>query len=201
MSKAERAALPPAPDDSQPEGCPDNPMWGGSITIRFSYPGVGEDGGSSTEWATAGLTNSTDDRALVQEGNEETARRRCDRAPAGSVKTVLPSGFTVCRIKPNDNRPVDRWSTVYVADPHIYTAPGDRPFIIECLSGELTSEPYGCNVNYRVQWKLTVFYKVNFRRTSIEEVIGLDAALREFVKQAETADYLWPTPALPAVQE
>jgi hypothetical protein len=74
----------------------------------------------------------------------------------------------------------------------LYSAPNGRPFIIHCLGGELTSGAHGCPVSYRLRPYLSVFYKVNFARTSIDDVIPLDRALREAIETALVKDYPWP---------
>jgi hypothetical protein len=163
-------------------------MWGVSFAFRFEYG----NGSANREWSYANVAYSDDDRALLQEGNEKTVRRRCDEAPPGNIKAILPSGFTVCRIKPKDGGEVEEWGTTYIADLRIYSAPNGHPFIIDCLFGELTSDPYGCRVDYRLKSNLNVFYKIDFRQTSIDEVIGLDAALRRLVMESEVMGYPWP---------
>lgn len=192
LSREEVAALPVPPDPLEPEGCPKNPMWGSTFSLTFPYPSMTEDGSEQVEWASTGLVYAQSGRAYVQESNEKITERKCNEAPPGSIREVLPSGFTVCRYKPAIEWPVESWGTSFVAPLDLYSMPDGRPFIVSCLSGELTSGPHGCPVSYRLYEKANVFYKVNFQRTSIDEVITMDKALRSAIEDAVVSDYAWP---------
>ncbi len=192
MADWKRQLLPPAPDPSQPEGCPDNPMWGSNFTIAFRYPT--SDPADEDGWRTArsNVVYAADDTVPMQGSMERFAKLRCDEAPPGSIKETLPSGFIRCRYRPDIELPVEDWSTSLIAPESLYTAPGGRPFIVGCLRGELTPSAYGCPVNYRLLPFMSVFYKVNFTRTPAEDVIALDSALRQTILEAEVPEFRWP---------
>ena len=186
-----RKTLPAPPDPSQPEGCPSNPIWGSYFTMAFRYPTSDPADEDGLATASANVVYLSDDNAPLQAGMERTVRRRCEEAPPGSIKETLPSGFIRCRYRPAIDLPVADWSTSLVAPKDLYTVPGNRPFNVDCLSGELTPSAHGCPVNYRLQPFMSVFYKVDFARTPAEDVIALDRALRRTILEAEVPDYRW----------
>jgi hypothetical protein len=193
MEDWKRKTLPPSPDPSQPEGCPDNPIWGNDFTIAFEYPTSDQSSENALRTASANVVYLSDDNSVtLYKSLERSAKRKCDEAPPGSIKETLPSGFIRCRYRPKDGREVENWGTILVAPTSLYTVPDGRPFMVDCLEGELSPTVFGCPVGYRLQPFMSVYYKVDFARTPAEDVIALDRALRQTVHNAEVRGYQWP---------
>lgn len=191
MADWKRQTLPPAPDPSQQEGCPANPIWGAYFDVVFQLQISGaEEAGPRSR--TAKLVYLNEDYAPMQESIEFFARRRCDEAPPGSIREDLPGGLIRCRYRPDVHIQVERWGTALVAPKSLYTTPGGRLFSVHCLQGELTSGGHGCIVSYRLMLSVGVSYKVDFNRTSMEEIIPLDRALRRMIEDALVPGYVWP---------
>lgn len=193
MGDQERAALPKRTDPSEPEGCPGNPLWGGSFRVQFDYAVSlpSEQASKKTGALTVNIVaRPPGDTGRYDHANIEFEHVRlklkgaCDEEAPGFVACKYPSK------KKNQAKELDL--TVYQAKPELYKSPKGLPFAVSCTSLRgLNETERECSVNYNLDDQVSIFYKFYRSKISIEEVVSYDKAVQRFIEEITAKNYHW----------
>jgi hypothetical protein len=197
MLAEERAALPPPPDPSEPEGCPGNPVWGRSFSIDYEHLPADPNAYRQQTPFRASINfialresdwDSVYDAATW--GNQLSYERDFDRRKHDydSCET-LPSGLIDCRV-PESDRTREFWSATFQAEPDIYSAPFGRPFTVSCLTWPVVARQ-DCNVSYNYTRSTRIAYHFDLNDLPPAEFISFDRGLREKIESMRVRDYRW----------
>lgn len=189
MDDQERASLPKRRHPSEPEGCPDNPLWGGSFKVKFDDI-LSENGSDRSDAVVNIVARRPDevgqyDRAYSEfEYLQSNHSERC-RNDLGS--------FIVCKYPSKKHSASDELDfAVYQAKSAGYRAPNGLPFSISCSSlRKLNDEERECSVSYNLDHNISIFYSFYRSEVSIDSVIDYDMTLRALISAAIVRDYRW----------
>jgi hypothetical protein len=189
----ETAGLPMPPQPWQPKGCPDHPLRG--TGFKFSpFSDV-----SSPESATA-TVGGVIQLLEIDSSSWWDTHERYSLASHGSCAAEPSSGtepapaLTMCWPVAADS--ADRRSRAPFAatvDPQQYASPLGQPLAILCnpdLSGDV--DGYACEISYRLDQDVGVWYEFRTSRIPLSGVISFDRELRRRIAEAEVPDYGWP---------
>lgn len=185
MPPERKAALPKRPDPSEPEGCPDNPMWGGGFTFAYRYQALKENAKKPGRYMMAeqlSIIENSPSYWLPQDSLERVYEKRSE----GMCAEIYDS-FVACRIHGEEENPED-WAASYKANKDIYNSPFNRPFIVECnysVVGRI------CRVVYKLHETILVSYKFKPEKIPINQVISFDKVLRSKLESMRVVNYKW----------
>lgn len=194
MSEEDKAALPSRPDPSEPEGCPDNPIWGSNFSLSYKHqPRHPENYPSGTPFAVEQLSiiaiPDRDKGTKVEFGLQPSLERDFERAKNEfNICEEYENGLTACFI-PNEATK-DKWTVKFRADPEIHSAPFGRPFVVSCLSW-VGLGFVECNVSYNYTDDLRIAYKFRLDRLPALEIIEYDKGIRSKIESMRVINYAW----------
>jgi hypothetical protein len=184
--------LPIAPRPFEPKGCPDHPLRG--VGFKFTSfsdladPAIGTATGGSIQILELDPFASWDthDRYSLSKSNScDTAKREppplpglviCGAASAASSDRGRPAAFAV------------------IVDPGHYAGPLGQPLTVLCHSTLSTqADDYGCELSYRLQPDLGVWYQFRTSLLPLSGLIAFDRELRRRIAEAEVPNYWWPS--------
>ena len=194
-----------APDPTEPQGCPDNPLQSWSYEFIYALPGSDAGGGAggsggSPQADRLTLYRTSDSPSPPPDEPEWSGadfmlldwKTSC-KDPA--VREELPDGLNACLIKPEPETRKENWGGVYRAPADVYTTPLGKPFIVGC--GPLLFENMisHCSVAYTMMPGLGVGYRfqpyLGPHHISINGVIDYDRGLRTAIEGLVIKDYAW----------
>lgn len=176
--------IPPKPDE--PRGCPGNPIQGASFKLGYGWRSASE-GTRSLQQLELGLFAARPEFRGMQSVNEGLHERACAR----NVIENLDSGLIACRVPMEDkSRPRRDWAVSYEANHKVYSAPFDRPFIVNC-SLSRGDQPKPCSVSYKRYERLNITYSFSSGAVPPSAFIDLDHELRAWIDLAVVQHYPW----------
>lgn len=193
MGAEERAKLPKRPDPSEPEGCPDNPIWGGSFSLPFRYEDASKSAGDtefSMKTKRLMIVASYPENFGLQPLNESSFERikrlysTCDEVVEGLVG---------CRMPSEDKKFMGNMElSAYQTDPEVYGTPFGGKLTVAC-NEPYASEFHGrdCDVDYKYYQDLNVSYEFYRRDLPIKRLLDYDRALRDYIEKIQVKDYPW----------
>jgi hypothetical protein len=190
----ERSDAPEVPDPNEPEGCPDHPVQAAAYTLRAPLSELlGKDDaadGSGARFVPFKLVWGSPDAWGLQPSKERRYAKACE---AYGVWEELENGLVSCRVRFKEAPELDKDSAiVFQARPEIYSAPLDRPFVIDC-SHLLGIGSQTCYNVYKLYPTVNFARKFDLQRVDIDDFIDVDRALRAWIENARVVDYQWPT--------
>jgi hypothetical protein len=193
VSRETTAGLPVPPRPSQPGGCPDHPLRG--MGFKFGpFSDVAHP--DAAETAISGFIQLIEiDPSSWWDTHERYSLSRSNScAAAGWRGTGSTPGLTVCwsaAAGPADRR--DRSPFVAIVDPQHYTGPLGQPLAIFCNPNmSADANDYACEMSYRLDRDLGVWYEFRTSLIPLSGVIDFDRELRRRIAEAEVSDYWWP---------
>jgi len=192
------------PDPSEPRGCFGNPLQSNSHSILHDIA-LKDVSGLTKRMAPDLFELINLNRGAPSQGKDgdwqaeqferETAEKSCKTASQEN----LEKGLLACRIK-FANPPYghqEDWPVSYIAKSEIYTTPLGKSFVINCMSGSLSSAFGHCDVTYAMYPGVGVSYRFQPYQgrhpIPIDQMITYDRSLREAIENALVKDYPWPT--------
>lgn len=193
MGAEERAQLPKRPDPSEPEGCPDNPIWGRGFSLPFRYKENAKDAND------VGFNMRAKQLSIIASSPRNFGLQSVSEASFDSIKKLYSTcaevieGFIGCRMPSEDKKFMgDMELAAYQTLPDIYSTP---------LGGKLTvacDEPYAsqnsgrdCNVDYKYYEDLNISYEFYRKDLPITKLLDYDSALRRYIDKIQVKDYQW----------
>lgn len=196
ISAEERAALPPSPDPTEPEGCPGNPLWGRGFGVGYRHQPANPENYSPGTSFRASISfialsersqNSTFEAAKW--GNQPSWEQRFERIRTEHDSCeVLPGGLSDCRIP--DERGREFGSAAFQADPNVYSAPFGRPFTVSCISWPVVARQ-DCDVSYNYTEGTRIAYEFDLYDLPAAEIIPFDKGLRAKIESMRVPNYRW----------
>ena len=192
MSEEERAKLPPRPDPTEPEGCPDNPMWGRGFSFTYKHQPEHPENYSEEVGFTAESISVTErfgtSNAMQLSGEENFLSKKLNHNEC----RLLTYGLEECLTPPsNKSIPKIDWGASYKAVPEVYDAPFDRSFIVSCRPSMVEGNQR-CNVAYDFTRHSKIDYVFFRLKLPLEEIFAFDSGLRAAVRSAMVENYEWP---------
>ena len=185
------AGLPVAPRPSQPRGCPDHPLRG--MGFKFGpFSDVTRPGPAET--AISGLVElvEVDPAAWWDTYERHSLSNRCAAGHPGGVETA--PGLTLCwpASTVSSDRP-GRLPFAALVDPRHHAGPLGQPLAILCNPNmSAGADDYVCEISYRLDHDLGVWYEFHTSLVPLSGLIGFDRELRRRIAEAEVSDYWWP---------
>lgn len=189
-----RELLPTAPDPSEPEGCPGNPVQAQSFSFYYAYEAMLKNKRHPQIPAAVPeqlhLVSAPPDFWGLQPSLEKGLSWSC-KGPG--IHEKLPNGLTACYVRPSTGEPSkDRWGVSYGSEAPVYSAPLGRPFVVECDSGGTNALGIRrCQVSYKFDNNLNISYHVNTHRVPPNEFIDFDRNLRDRIKSYIVKNFDW----------
>lgn len=189
LSDLERNELPMRRDASEPEGCPDNPIWGRSFRVRLASARVSEGGADSIEVNI--IARPTGYKMRYDRANMEFERAKSNPT---IICTNSEYNFATCEYPPGQYGISDDFGPkVYQANSEYYKTPLGEHFAISCSSLlKLDEHEHKCEVAYDINSSISVFYDFYRSTTPISRATDLDKAILEFIRNSIIDDYQWP---------
>ncbi len=193
MPEEDKKSLPPRPDPSEPEGCPDNPIWGSNFSLNYRHqPRHPESYPPGTSFSVEQLNiiaiPDRDKGTSVEFGLQPSLEKDFYRVKE-EYKTCEPlkNGLLACFVP--DETPKNRWTVKFKADANIYTAPFGRPFVVSCVSW--TAGFVECNASYNYTENIRISYRFRLASLPALEIIEYDKGVRDKIESMRVNDYLW----------
>ncbi len=207
MPKEKRSLLPTRPDPAEPEGCPDNPIWGSAFTFAYNYQRVANKQSMKMYPDRLGLVY-VEGEYTAQKGPEKAysrVKRKYDLCReitselVGCYSGKNPAPSKDWNDKPPEffknwgerTRPFKDWNArAYQAKREFYTAPFDRPYAFSCYPG--VREENKCNVAYKYSEDIGVYYGFGTLSIPVTDTIDFDRGLRKRINEMHVREYAWP---------
>jgi hypothetical protein len=177
-----------APDPTEPEGCPKNPIRGSNFSFAYRYQAILEDKSRPVvpEFAPDLLQLiRLGKNAAFQLGGRADYENLCSHS---NMPHQMIHGMTECSIRPNDPKIPERlWARSYQAPPATYAAPFGETFYVNCVGGNALE----CTVRYKMRADVMVLYKFRPERIPLDHIFDFDRALRAKISGAEVPEYPW----------
>lgn len=189
LSDLERNELPVRRDTSEPEGCPDNPIWGRSFRVRLASVSV--TGGNVDAISVNIVARPPGNKMRYDRANMEFERAKSN--PNIACKNSAHD-FAVCEY------PLHKYGVsgdfgpkVYQAKPEYYKTPLGEHFAISCSSLlRLDEQEHKCEVAYDINNNISVFYNFYRSKHPISKAADLDREILQLISNSIIDDYQWP---------
>ena len=173
--------FPPAVDETEPLGCPDNPLPG----LNFSISIPRAKGITFQAPEDAGIRFREDvipvrrlliravptDHFDAQRSHEQIAERSCE---IGLSRNIAPH-LRECLVPQDDGSSSSQWPGSYVTDESHYSSPYGDPFIASCRAIRFRQ----CNVSYKYFDTVNIDYRFDTRFIRPEQFVAVDRVIRE----------------------
>jgi hypothetical protein len=190
MSEEKRALLPKRPDSSDPEGCPDNPIWGSGFTFAYHYERVTNE--KTMKMYADKLSfiyipkNKEWSGQISHENSFKYVKEKYDLCRNISDELIG------CFVQLNDGSAQEDWEAfAYQAKKELYQVPFDREYTLSCHTGVVEGDRT-CNTSYRYYEDVGITYRFRTNNIPISEIIKFDRNLRGRIDEMRVNDYAWP---------
>lgn len=194
MSEQDKATLPPRPDPSEPEGCPDNPIWGSNFSLNYKHqPQHPENYPSGTPFTVEQLSiialSHRDKGTSVEFGLQPSLEKYFERAKKKYNDCERYGNGLVGCFTPNEATR-DKWSVTFKSDPEVYRASFGRPFIAHCISW-VGLGFIECLISYNYTENLRIHYRFRLNNLPVLEIIEFDKGVRNKLESMRVNGYSW----------